>query len=244
MLQAKRIWQDLLAPPSKLKPADPENFPFLIAESITPLFNDASGSERSLQLGKIQNLRKAMLGFSCVELPANATFSFWKQIRRATSKRGFVEGRQILEGCLVPAIGGGLCQLSNALYDVSLKAGLEIVERHPHSRIVPGSAAAEGRDATVFWNYIDLRFRSDQPLMISARLDQSNLVVPNSCPATANVLSPDHRIRGSQANEDRCRRSQLRQLRYGPMLPECRRPAAFCVVFGRANRLHRRRPTS
>jgi len=60
-----------------------------------------------------------------------------------------VPGRQLREGCLFPAIGGGLCQLSNALYDVSLQAECEIVERHPHSRIVPGSAAARDRDAAI-----------------------------------------------------------------------------------------------
>ena len=33
-------------------------------------------------------------------------------------------------GCIIPSIGGGLCQISNALYDAALLAELEIVERH------------------------------------------------------------------------------------------------------------------
>src|SRR5262249_14281313 len=102
---------------------------------------------------------------------------FWKQVGRATRRRGYVEGRQLLEGCLIPAVGGGLCQLSNALYDIADRAGLEVVERHPHSRIIPGSAAAAGRDATVAWNYIDLRFRTSRPILIEALLTRDELIV-------------------------------------------------------------------
>ncbi len=75
----------------------------------------------------------------------------------------------------MPAVGGGICQLSNALYGVAQDAGLEIVERHSHSRQVPGMEA--GRDATVAWNYVDLRFRSDQPFSLEAFLTRTELVV-------------------------------------------------------------------
>src|SRR4029079_16303218 len=54
---------------------------------------------------------------------------------------------------------------------------LEIVERHAHSRIVPGSRAAHERDATVFWNYVDLRFRSPRPFRIEARLTNGMLEI-------------------------------------------------------------------
>ncbi len=78
---------------------------------------------------------------------------------------------------MVPAVGGGLCQLSNALYDVALQAGCAIVERHAHSRVVPGSQAAIGRDATVAWNYVDLRFKAPRDLRLQVRLDRHELQV-------------------------------------------------------------------
>jgi hypothetical protein len=78
---------------------------------------------------------------------------------------------------MIAAVGGGLCQISNALYEAALQAGCRIIERHPHSRIVPGSAAALGRDATVAWNYVDLRFATEQPLRLLARLDRDTLTV-------------------------------------------------------------------
>jgi hypothetical protein len=81
------------------------------------------------------------------------------------------------EGCLIPSVGGGICQLSNALYQVALDAGCEIVERHAHSRVVPGSATAAGRDATVAWNYIDLRFRPKVSLQLRVLLTETTLMV-------------------------------------------------------------------
>lgn len=98
-------------------------------------------------------------------------------VRRPTRKRGFAAGRELREGCIIPSIGGGLCQLSNALYDVALTAGCEIVERHAHSRNVPGSMAERGRDATVFWNYVDLRFRPPTDCRLEVQLTRHDLFV-------------------------------------------------------------------
>lgn len=103
--------------------------------------------------------------------------SFWRQLGRTTRGKGFLTGRELREGCIVPAIGGGLCQLSGLLYQAALDAGLEIIERHGHSRVVPGSQAEQDLDATVFWNYVDLRFRSDKPWRIEIELSANELVV-------------------------------------------------------------------
>jgi hypothetical protein len=149
----------------------------VIATSTTKLWTEDDPRERFLVAGKIHNLRLAVRHLDGVEVPAAATFSFWKQIGRASRLRGFVEGRELREGCIIPNTGGGLCQLSNALYDAALKAGLEIVERHAHTQVIPGSLAEQGRDATVFWNYVDLRFRSSDPFRIEAKLNANELIV-------------------------------------------------------------------
>lgn len=145
--------------------------------SSTALWTDPVPSEMWYQRGKIQNLRLAATRLDHCLIPAGEIFSFWAQVGRASSYKGYVRGRMLQEGCMIPAIGGGLCQLSNALYQAALDAGCEIVERHPHSRIVPGSATAERRDATVAWNYIDLRFRAAQPLQLRVRLTPTHLHV-------------------------------------------------------------------
>lgn len=149
----------------------------IVASSVSRLWTETDARERHLIAGKIQNLRVAIKCLSGTEVAAGETFSFWKQIGRASTRRGFARGREVREGCLIPSVGGGLCQLSNALYDAALQAGFEIVERHAHSRVIPGSLAEVGRDATVFWNYIDLRFRSSEPFRIEARMDAERLAV-------------------------------------------------------------------
>ncbi len=125
----------------------------VLAESVTPLWTAESvGAELAMTLGKIENLRVAARRLNGVAIPAHRTFSFWRQVGRPTRRAGYVRGRELREGCLVPSIGGGLCQLSNALYDAALRAGFTIVERHAHTAVVAGSFAAAGRDATVSWN--------------------------------------------------------------------------------------------
>ena len=149
----------------------------VISESRTALWTETEPRERFLVAGKVNNLRIAARELDGIEIPADRVFSFWKHVGRASRFRGFVAGRELREGCIIPNVGGGLCQLSNALYDAALDAGLDIVERHAHTQVIEGSLAEQGRDATVFWNYVDLRFRSAHPFRIEAKLDDHELLV-------------------------------------------------------------------
>ena len=178
LLRARRTVQDVtpgLAPVHHRRGAALIEAPIL-ATVRTPLWTNAGGEkDRALNAGKIQNLRCALRGLDGIEVEAGRTLSFWRQVGRPTRRRGYVAGRELREGCMIATIGGGLCQLSNALYDAGLLAGLEFVERHAQTRIVPGSRAAAGRDATVFWNYLDLRLRGRRPFRIEARLTADDL---------------------------------------------------------------------
>ncbi len=149
----------------------------VVGESSTPLWTEIDPSERVLQLGKVQNLRTALRRLNGVRVPAHQTFSFWAQIGAPFRARGYVAGRELREGCIVPSIAGGLCQLSNALYDAALQAKFEIIERYAHSEVVPGSVAEHGKDATIFWNYVDLRFRSESAFSIEASMTNEKLIV-------------------------------------------------------------------
>jgi hypothetical protein len=177
VFRGQRLAADLWSGPRRLEKGATGDYPIIRAESRTLLWSDVRHSEHAMQLGKVHNLRRAARLLDGVVLTPNAIFSFWKQLGKASRARGFVAGRMLQEGCMVPAAGGGLCQLSNALYDVALSAGCEIVERHAHSRVVPASTAARGRDATIAWNYVDLRFRSSDPLMLRVQLDRDTLLV-------------------------------------------------------------------
>lgn len=162
----------------------------IIARSESELWNpDDNPQNWILTAGKIQNLRIAIQHINGLEIPANTTFSFWKHIGNPNWGKKYVIGREIREGCVVPTIAGGLCQLSNALYDAALIAGFEIVERHRHTKVVKGSLAEKNRDATVKWNYLDLRFRSNHAFRIEARLTDSQLIILFKSTSVGN--SPD-----------------------------------------------------
>jgi hypothetical protein len=164
----------------------------------------ADEADPRLVVGKIHNLRLAVKRFHGLEIAAGETFSFWRQLGRASSRRGFVEGRELREGCVIPAVGGGLCQLTNAIYDSALRAGLEVVERHRHSRVLPGSLAEQDRDATVFWNYLDLRLRAPFAWRLELELDDTHLRlrIRAAMPATERALPVQVRARAAIATGD------------------------------------------
>ncbi len=164
----------------------PEKFSFsnqlrnenVISSSETDLWTtDDNEQNWILTAGKVQNLRVAAQQLNGVEVPENKIFSFWRHIGNPSAKHGYVLGREIREGCIVPTIAGGLCQLSNALYDAALKAGFEITERHKHTKVIKGSLAEMDRDATVKWNYIDLRFRSKHSFRIEIEMTEEKLLL-------------------------------------------------------------------
>ncbi len=155
----------------------------VVAEVVTPLYTEADPNEMALQLGKVQNLRVAARALDGVVIRRNEVFSFWAHVGRPTRARGYVEGRELRQGCLIPTVAGGLCQMSNSLYRAATQAGCEIVERHGHTAAVPGSPFPPGEDATVFWNYVDLRFRSPCDLRLGVTLGRGDLSVRLEVPA-------------------------------------------------------------
>ena len=109
---------------------------------------------------KVHNVTLALKSVNDLLIPPRAIFSFWHVVGRPTGARGFMPGRSLLVGELRPNYGGGLCQWSGLMYYVSLMAGLEVLERHPHSRDIYDDQtryAPLGADATVAYGFKDLR---------------------------------------------------------------------------------------
>jgi vancomycin resistance protein VanW len=94
-------------------------------------------------------------------LAPNATWSFNQTIGQWVRSEGYVRAPVSYGGVLVPAWGGGVCQTSTTLYNAALLAGLEVLERHPHT-IAP-SYIAPGRDAAVAQGIADLKLRNPYP---------------------------------------------------------------------------------
>ncbi|MCL2383533.1 MAG: VanW family protein [Oscillospiraceae bacterium] len=87
------------------------------------------------------------------QVDANTVFSFTSTLGPATPEKGYEKATTFGgQGELIQDYGGGKCQLSSTLYNAVLQAhGLEVVERHEHSRDV--DYVPEGRDAAVAYRW-------------------------------------------------------------------------------------------
>jgi vancomycin resistance protein YoaR len=177
LLIARRIVTDLRSDHAPLRRAALPACAAPLAEDEHRLYTLTDPRERELEMGKVQNLRMAAAALDGLVLEPGETFSFWRAAGRATRMKGYVVGRELRLGCMIPSVGGGICQLTNALSRVAHRAGMEIVERHSHSVHPEGFFIDGATDATVFWNYIDFRFRSPRRVRIGATLTAATLVV-------------------------------------------------------------------
>ena len=128
------------------------------------------------------NVALAAAAIDGVVLQPGEEFSFDRVVGPRLAEAGYRNARVISGGKSVPGIGGGVCQVSTTLYNVALLAGLEIVERHPHSR--PVGYVPPGLDATVAEGQYDLRFRNTLgvPLTLGARVDGNRLLMEARAP--------------------------------------------------------------
>ena len=86
-------------------------------------------------------------------------FSFNETTGARTPAKGFEVAPVIINGELKNGIGGGVCQVSTTTFNAAFFAGLPITERTNHALYI--SHYPQGRDATVDFPSIDLKFRND-----------------------------------------------------------------------------------
>lgn len=123
---------------------------------------------------KRHNIQTGVHVINGIIISPNEVFSFWKIIRQPSARNGYKISRNLINGALREDYGGGLCQLSGIIYHLSLIAGLQITERHPHSidiyeeheRFCP-----LGADATVVYGYKDLRLQNPFPFPVKITLN-------------------------------------------------------------------------
>jgi vancomycin resistance protein YoaR len=121
-----------------------------------------------------------------------AVFSFNGATGDRTSAKGFLEAPVIINGELQTALGGGVCQVSTTVFNAAFEAGLPILERTNHALYI--SHYPLGRDATVDYPDVDLKFKNDT--------DHWLLLRTFVTPSTLKVLlfgTPQHRRVESEA---------------------------------------------
>ncbi len=106
-------------------------------------------------------------------IPPGGILSFNKRVGAREREKGFLPAPHLTsDGTLDDTPGGGICQLASTLYNAGLLAGLEVVERHPHSRVV--AHVPPGRDATISSWRKDLKLRNPFPHPLKLSIDSGN----------------------------------------------------------------------
>jgi vancomycin resistance protein YoaR len=88
-----------------------------------------------------------------------AVFSFNQATGARTADRGFKEAPVIINGEVQTGLGGGVCQVSTTVFNAAYEAGLPILARTNHALYI--SHYPQGRDATVNYPDVDLKFTND-----------------------------------------------------------------------------------
>ena len=139
-----------------------------IQDELGSFSTDAGGGDRWT------NLKRGVDILNGQVLMPGEEISIYNTTSPYDEEHGYVQAGAYENGQVVPAYGGGICQVSTTLYNAVIYAELEIVKRGPHSMLV--AYVDPSRDAAIAGDYLDLIFKNtyDSPVMIFGEIDSSN----------------------------------------------------------------------
>ncbi len=119
------------------------------------------------------NLTRAAELIDGTLLKPGETFSLNKVVGERTAANGFTEGYIISDGIFKKDFGGGVSQIATTTFNAMFFAGLKDVEHKPHSVYIDRYPV--GREATVVWPSVDLKFKNTTPygVLIKASVKKS-----------------------------------------------------------------------
>lgn len=130
----------------------------------TPLLRKLKDVDMQLQYNKIVNLKIAAERLNAITLHPGEIFSYWYAIGKPTAKKGYVNGMILQNGGFTAGVGGGLCQMSNLIFWLTLHTQLTVIERHRHGYdVFPDSNRTQpfGSGATCFYPHGDLMIKNN-----------------------------------------------------------------------------------
>lgn len=159
-----------------------EQYPYIIYSHSTPLLRKLKDVDIKLQFNKITNLKLATKKLNGVIIRPGETFSYWKLIGKPSYKKGYLDGLVLYpDGTFNAGVGGGLCQLSNLIYWMTLHTALTVTERYRHSHdIFPDVNRTQpfGTGATCSYSSLDLQIYNgtSNDFQLIVYLTKENLV--------------------------------------------------------------------
>ena len=138
-----------------------QKHPYIVFKHSSPLIRKLKDVDMQLQYNKITNLRLATEKLNGIVIKPGEILSYWKLIGNPSRKKGYLDGLVLSsKGSFKAGVGGGLCQLSNLIYWMTLHTELVVIERHRHSHdVFPDVNRTQpfGTGATCSYNSLDLQ---------------------------------------------------------------------------------------
>lgn len=155
--------------------------------TIQDLIGEYVTTFNSQEKGRSENIKLAVNSINNMLLMPEDEFSFNESTGPRSVEDGYKEAPVIVNGELVPGIGGGICQVSTTLYQAVLRSDVEITSRRNHGR--PVGYVPIGQDATVAYGYIDFKFRNnkDYPIYIESYIKGEQVYVKLYSKKTNNM---------------------------------------------------------
>jgi len=155
-------------------------FDFIYFSHRTPLLRKLKDVDMHLQYNKITNLKLAINKLNNITIHPGETLSYWKLIGKPTRRKGYLPGMVLKNGRFMEGVGGGLCQLSNLIYWMTIHTPLTVTERHRHGYdVFPDADRTQpfGSGATCFYNYGDLMIKNntDMPFQLVLEVTEHDL---------------------------------------------------------------------
>lgn len=126
------------------------------AEAFPDLISKFSTKYDVTLKNRTTNLELASNKINGYVLLPGEEFSYNKVVGERTIAAGYKEAAMYSGGEVVDGLGGGICQISSTLYNVAVKANLDITKRSNHQFVT--SYVDAGKDATVVYGSIDFKF--------------------------------------------------------------------------------------
>ena len=113
------------------------------------------------QAPRAVNIETAAKKLDGLVLEPKALISFNQVVGERSEANGFKMAWEIFKGEMRPGVGGGTCQVASTFHAAAFFAGLDVLERLPHSR--PSAYIPMGLDSTVVYPAVDLKLKNPYP---------------------------------------------------------------------------------
>lgn len=141
-----------------------EKLPNVVFSYSSGLIKRGKGIDVTLQENKAVNIALAAQRMNGLIIHPGEVFSFWQNVGKITKRKGYRDGRVLINGKLQPGMGGGLCNLANTIHLLVLHSPLDVTEFHSHSdALAPDGPVRRpfSSGTSVNYNYIDYRFKNN-----------------------------------------------------------------------------------